>query len=53
MRLYSSASVTRLFSSLVALGALLVFGFVAWKAFDVWRSDPAVRDMQQILHQQR
>ncbi|HZG40880.1 MAG TPA: hypothetical protein VEZ50_19550 [Nodosilinea sp.] len=49
MRLDSGTPLTRFFSSLVAICALVGFGFIAWKAFDVWRSDPAVEGIQQIL----
>ncbi|WOD38996.1 hypothetical protein [Nodosilinea sp. E11] len=53
MRLDSGNPVTRFFSSLVAILALVSFGFIAWKTFDVWQSDPAVKGIQQILQQQK
>ncbi|HSM82481.1 MAG TPA: hypothetical protein VLS96_12380 [Nodosilinea sp.] len=49
MRLYSSDSVNRVFSMLTALLAMAVFGFIAWKTFEFWRSDPALQEMQEIL----
>ncbi|MBD2233375.1 hypothetical protein [Phormidium tenue] len=49
MRLDTGTPITRLFSALVTILALLAFGFVAWKAFDVWRSDPAVEGIHDIL----
>jgi hypothetical protein len=53
MRLESSDSVTQLMSSLAAIAALLAAGWIGWKAYDVWRSDPAVREIQQILEQRQ
>lgn len=52
MRLDSSTPITRFFSFLVTVSAVVAFGFIAWKAFDVWRSDPAVEGIQQILQPQ-
>lgn len=49
MRLDSGTPITRLFSALVTIMVLLASGFIAWKAFEVWRSDPAVEGIQQIL----
>ncbi|MFQ4139873.1 hypothetical protein PGN35_026520 [Nodosilinea sp. PGN35] len=49
MRLDSGTPITRFFSALTTILVLLAAGFVAWKAFDVWRSDPAVEGIQQIL----
>lgn len=51
MRLDSGNPVTRFFSSLLALLALLAFGFIAWKAYGVWSSDPAVKGIQEILEE--
>ncbi|MBD1915225.1 MULTISPECIES: hypothetical protein [Cyanophyceae] len=53
MRLDTSTPITRLFSALVTILALLTFGFVAWKAFDVWRSDPAVEGIHDIFQPQK
>lgn len=53
MRLDTGTPITRFFSTLVTLFALLAFGFVAWKAFDTWRSDPAVEGIQQIFQPQK
>ncbi|MEA5451626.1 hypothetical protein VB780_23820 [Leptolyngbya sp. CCNP1308] len=53
MRLDTGTPITRFFSALVTILALLAFGFVAWKAFDVWRSDPAVEGIQEILQPQK
>ena len=53
MRLESSDSVTQLMSSLVAIAALVAAGLVGWKAYEVWRSDPAVQEIQQILEQRQ
>lgn len=53
MRLDTGTPITRFFSSLVTILAIVAFGFVAWKAFDIWRSDPAVEGIQEILQPQK
>ncbi|WP_156119903.1 hypothetical protein [Leptolyngbya sp. KIOST-1] len=53
MRLDSSDSVSQFFSTLVAIAAIGLLAFVGWKAFETWRSDPAVQGIQQILDQQK
>lgn len=49
----SSNPVRQFFSTLVAIAALAAVVFIGWKAFDTWRSDPAVEGIQQILEQQK
>lgn len=51
MRLYYPSSIARIFSSLMVIASLSFFGLVVWKAFEIWQSDPAVQEMQQILQQ--
>jgi hypothetical protein len=53
MRFDSSTPITRFFSFLVTVSAIIAFGFIAWKAFDVWSSDPAVEGIEQILQPQK
>lgn len=54
MRLDDSRGIgAKLLSNLVAIAALAAVVFIGWKAFDTWRSDPAVEGIQQILEQQK
>lgn len=49
----SSDSVKQFFSMLMAIAALAVVVFIGWKAFETWRSDPAVKGIQQIMERQK
>ncbi len=49
MRIEPGSSFTRFLSSLVTIASIVALGFIGWKAFDVWRSDPAVKGIEQIL----
>lgn len=48
-----SSVLAKFWSSLITIAAIAVFGFIAWKAFDTWRSDPAVKGIEQIMEQQQ
>lgn len=48
-----SSVLAKFWSSLVTIAAIAVFGLIAWKAFDTWRSDPAVKGIEQIMQEQQ
>ena len=52
MRIYFSSEITRFFSSITLILAFALFGFAVWKAFDLWRSDATLQQIQELIHHQ-
>lgn len=49
MRLYYNAWIARVVSSLTVVASLALVGFLGWKAVEIWKSDPAIQEMREIL----
>jgi hypothetical protein len=37
----------------VTIASLVAVGFLVWKTFDVWRSDPSVKGIEHILEKKQ
>ncbi len=52
MRIYFSPEVTKFLSSITLVAAFGLFGFALWKAFDLWRGDATLQQIQELINQQ-
>lgn len=53
MRVYFSPEISRLLSTITVLLSITIFGFAVWKAIDLWRDDPTLQQIQDLVEQKQ